>query len=54
MYFMHFTSYIVGPISNSHVFIIIGTLGLGNEISLIFEIKGMDYDCYTKCGGFSN
>jgi hypothetical protein len=32
-----------GPIFNSHVFVIIGTLGWGDKISLSFEVEGLDY-----------
>lgn len=38
-----------GPIFNSHVFVIIGTLGWGDKISLSFEVEGLDYHYNIEC-----
>jgi hypothetical protein len=39
---------IIGPIFGSCVSMVNYILGWGDEISLVLEVEGMDYDCYEK------
>jgi hypothetical protein len=36
----------IGPIFGSHVFIIIGALGLDGDLSLLLEVEAKHYNCY--------
>lgn len=54
LYFSLSLQVIVGPIFSSHVFVVISTLGWNDKISTFFQVKGVDCDCYVKCGEVIN